>query len=122
MSEAEPEGTWPAAWGKSVIGLCALSAIKREQPVHGYAVMAAIREALRTDTTGGVVYPLLKAFEAEGLLGSTWEAGVGGPGRKVYTMTSRGDKTLAALELGWSEFSGAVTGMLRPVLEEGRKQ
>ena len=122
MSEAEAEGTWPAAWGKSVIGLCALSAIQREQPVHGYAVMAAIREALRTDTTGGVVYPMLKAFEAEGLLESHWEAGVGGPGRKVYTMTNRGDETLAALEHGWSQFSDAVTGMLRPPTDEGNKQ
>lgn len=86
-----------------------LLAVVGDGPVHGYAVIAALREksggALRLPE--GTVYPALHRLEAAGLLGSGW-ASVEGRRRRVYELTGEGRTALAGARRDWEAFSAAV--------------
>ena len=68
----------------------AATAVLAESDNHGYAVAQRLTEAGFGRMKGGVLYPVLARLESEGILSSTWTAGEGGPGRKVYALTDRG--------------------------------
>lgn len=85
-----------------------LAAIAR-QPLHGYAVVEAIRAATEgaLDLAEGTVYPALYRLEAAGLLSSSWTV-VAGRRRRVYRLTRRGRTGLERERKEWQAFSGAV--------------
>ena len=85
-----------------------LAAIARE-PLHGYAIVEAIRGASggEFDLAEGTVYPALYRLEAAGLLSSTWKR-VGGRRRRIYRLTRRGRARLERERKQWKAFSGAV--------------
>src|SRR6476659_4509399 len=82
-------------------------------PLHGYAVIERLRgrSAGAFDLAEGTVYPVLHRLEAEGLLSSAWST-VAGRRRRVYRLTKRGEKALAARETEWRAFSSAVEAVL----------
>ena len=73
-----------------------LLAVLADRPVHGYAVIEALRQRSggAFDLAEGTVYPALHRFEREGLLSSTWHPEAGRP-RRVYALTPRGADALA---------------------------
>lgn len=85
-----------------------LAAIARE-PLHGYAVVEAIREASDGvfDLAEGTVYPALYRLEEARLLTSSWTT-AGGRRRRVYRLTRSGRSRLEREQKEWKEFSGAV--------------
>jgi DNA-binding PadR family transcriptional regulator len=85
----------------------------RGGPAHGYAVIEELkrRSAGAFDLAEGTVYPVLHRLEADGLLASEWST-VGGRRRRVYRLTKRGEKALAARETEWRAFSTAVEAVL----------
>lgn len=85
-----------------------LAAIARE-PLHGYAIVEAIREASggEFDLAEGTVYPALYRLEGGGLLASTWKR-VGGRRRRIYRLTRRGRARLERERKEWKAFAGAV--------------
>lgn len=85
-----------------------LAAIARE-PLHGYAVVEAIRDASHgaLDLAEGTVYPALYRLEDAGLLKSSWTT-VGGRRRRVYRLTRRGRARLEHERKEWRAFAGAV--------------
>ena len=85
-----------------------LAAIARE-PLHGYAIVEAIREASggALDLAEGTVYPALYRLEGAGLLASTWTT-VGGRRRRVYRLTRRGRTRLERERKEWDAFAGVV--------------
>ena len=85
-----------------------LAAIARE-PLHGYAVVEAIRDASdgAFDLAEGTVYPALYRLEEAGLLTSSWTT-AGGRRRRVYRLTRSGRSRLERERKEWKEFSGAV--------------
>ncbi len=64
---------------------------------------------------GGVLYPVLNRMEAEAVVESSWHAGQGGPGRKVYTITATGRQRLTELREAWSRYSDAMSRFLEGV-------
>lgn len=80
-----------------------------EQPVHGYAVIEALRT--RSDETfdlpEGTVYPALHRLERAGHLASTWTT-ANGRRRRVYALTDKGRKALAHERREWREFADAM--------------
>ena len=54
---------------------------------------------------------MLHRLEADGLLASEWST-VAGRRRRVYRLTKRGEKALAAREAEWRAFSTAVEAVL----------
>jgi PadR family transcriptional regulator, regulatory protein PadR len=111
----------PAAWLRGVVELAA-AAVLAEGDNHGYAVAQRLAEAGFGRMKGGVLYPVLARLETEGILSSTWTAGEGGPGRKVYALTATGAEWLAAQSSQWSRFAERMDLLLSSTFEEGRTE
>ncbi len=91
-------------------------AVLRDAPGHGYDVGQRLG-----DRSGGVfelhqgsLYPSLYRLERAGLLSSQWQAGAGGPRRRVYTITTRGARALAGEREEWQTLVTAVTAVIGP--------
>jgi PadR family transcriptional regulator, regulatory protein PadR len=93
---------------KGHLDLLLLAAIAR-RPLHGYAIVEAIRERSggELDLAEGTVYPALYRLEGAGLLASSWKT-VGGRRRRIYRLTRRGRVRLEREREEWNAFSGAV--------------
>jgi len=83
-------------------------------PAHGYAVIEEIRRRSRDafDLPEGTIYPALHRLEAAGLLAGRWVTADTGRRRRVYTLTRRGERALAARRAVWQQFSDAIGGLL----------
>ena len=90
------------------LDLLLLGAVARE-PLHGYAIVEAIRDASdgAFDLGEGTVYPALYRLEAAGLLASDAST-VNGRRRRTYRLTAKGRRELAAQRREWSHFVRAV--------------
>ncbi|OEU90398.1 PadR family transcriptional regulator [Streptomyces abyssalis] len=108
----------PAAWLRGVIELAA-AAVLAEGDNHGYAVAQRLAEAGFGRLKGGVLYPVLARLESEGVLSSTWAAGEGGPGRKVYSLTESGQDWLTSQGARWGEFAERMDQLLSSTLQKG---
>jgi poly-beta-hydroxybutyrate-responsive repressor len=67
----------------------------RERPLHGYELIERLPELAgegRVDV--GNLYRLLRALEAEGLVGSEWSAELPGPAKRTYELTTEGRRLL----------------------------
>ena len=84
------------------------------QPMHGYDLVRAIREAsgLRLDFGEGCIYPVLHRLEEQTFLAGKKEL-VGGRSRIVYRVTKRGQKRLAESISTWNSIVDAVETVLR---------
>ena len=82
-------------------------------PLHGYAVMEALRTGSggRVDLPTGTVYPALHRLERAGLVNSHWST-EGGRRRRSYELTEAGSRALAGERSSWQEFSAAVSALL----------
>jgi PadR family transcriptional regulator PadR len=82
-------------------------------PLHGYAVMEALRQAggCRLDLPTGTIYPALRRLESAGLLDGRWSV-VGGRKRRTYSLTAAGRRKLAGDRVAWREFASTVTSIL----------
>src|SRR4029077_942180 len=83
------------------------------EPLHGYAIMEAVRAGSRAsfDLPTGTVYPALHRLERAGLIRSKWST-VSGRRRRTYELTERGRHRLAQERLSWKQFSRAVSTLL----------
>ena len=84
-------------------------------PLHGYAVIEALREGSsgHFDLPTGTVYPALRRLEGAGLVRSGWSV-VSGRRRRTYEMTPAGRRALKDQRTLWDQFSAAVSTLLRP--------
>ena len=82
-------------------------------PLHGYAVMEALRTGSdgRVDLPTGTVYPALHRLERAGRIRSSWST-EGRRRRRNYELTPAGRRALATERSQWREFSGAVSALL----------
>jgi PadR family transcriptional regulator len=90
----------------------ALLAVLTEGERHGYALAQRLAEEGLGNVTGGVLYPALGRLEAQGVVTATWQAGEGGPGRKVYELTPAGRDRLAVERSQWRDFTGTANHLL----------
>jgi PadR family transcriptional regulator, regulatory protein PadR len=82
-------------------------------PLHGYAVMEALRDGSggTFDLPTGTIYPALHRLERAGLVDGSWSEGAGRR-RRHYQLTAAGVQQLARQRASWQEFSGAVSALL----------
>ena len=90
-----------------------LLAVLRRGPLHGYAVIAGLRDSSdgEFDLPEGTVYPALHKLEREGLVASGWSA-LDGRKRRVYELTAPGRAALAAKKKEWATFTRGVEAVL----------
>ena len=92
--------------------------ILREQPRHGYDIgrLIEIRSQGRLQFRITSLYPVLYRMENRGWIKSRWVEKEGEQRRNYYSLTSKGEKTLAEQLTVWREF----TAVVNLVLGEGR--
>src|SRR5258708_18120398 len=79
-------------------------------PAHGYAVIQEIRRRSggEFDLPEGTIYPALHRLEQTGLLGSRWTVAESGRQRRVYSLTPRRPRALAAPRAVWRRFAASL--------------
>lgn len=65
----------------------------KNQPMHGYGILSAVRDLYGYYPAPSTLYPLLSSFEKKGYVESRFEVRNGKP-RKVYSITSEGTAIL----------------------------
>jgi DNA-binding PadR family transcriptional regulator len=73
-------------------------------PAHGYEIIASLRDSSDGDfdLPEGTVYPALHKLESADLILSTWDDSGPRP-RRVYEISDRGSKHLAAARAEWEQ-------------------
>ena len=86
-----------------------LLAVLASGSAHGYAIIEAVRQRSggTFDLPEGTIYPALHRLEADGLLTSSWSEETGRR-RRIYHLTSKGEKALASRQQEWQQFARAV--------------
>ena len=97
------------------LDLLALKILSRRGPLHGYAIMAAIKQisgdVLRVEE--GSLYPALHRIEEAGFIKASWITKDNGRRARVYELTARGRKQLAGEEARWTAVASAVQRVLK---------
>ncbi len=109
-SEAE------SSWTRAVLELAILAALTKGA-AHGYGLVQRLAEQGLGAVRGGVLYPVLNRLESEAALHSTWQAGEGGPGRKVYAITDHGRRKLTEQQASWRRFAATFEQFLEQTME-----
>jgi PadR family transcriptional regulator, regulatory protein PadR len=117
---AAEEPSWPAQWLRGPLELCVL-ALVAERETYGYAISQRLAEARLGLIKGGTIYPILLRLEEDGLVTSGWQAGQGGPGRKLFRITARGQVELRRRRMSWAEFTAATNELLAGVADRSTK-
>jgi len=97
------------------LDLLVLKILSRRPKLHGYGIMAAIRDTsgdvLRADE--GSLYPALHRMEEAGWIRAQWITKETGRRARIYELTAAGKKQLAAEEERWESVTSAVNRVLR---------
>ena len=97
------------------LGLLVLKILSRRARLHGYAIMTAVQEisgdVLRLEE--GSLYPALHRMEESGWIRAEWITKDTGRRARIYELTAKGRKQLAAEEPRWRAITAAITRVLR---------
>lgn len=90
-------------------------AVLAAAPAHGYEVAERLRQQSDGvfDLPEGTIYPALHRLEARGWVTSSWTL-AGGRKRRVYALTGRGHRQLAAQRREWDRFTAGMAVVLGP--------
>jgi poly-beta-hydroxybutyrate-responsive repressor len=69
----------------------------REDPAHGYDLIARLRPLGFERSDPGGLYRALRGLEEDGLVRSGWEPSDSGPARRIYEITRAGTEELHRL-------------------------
>ena len=89
---------------RGVLQLVALALL--EQPRYGYELIKLLGEA-GFETEEGTLYPILRRFEEQGALESTWDTSRARP-RKYYRLSTDGKRVRQDLATAWRRVRDAT--------------
>lgn len=81
---------------KGIFELVILSTLK-DGKRYGYSLIKAVTADEEITINEGTLYPILSRLSKEGLVNSEWVESSQGPPRKYYSLSIKGEETLAAL-------------------------
>jgi PadR family transcriptional regulator, regulatory protein PadR len=102
---------------RGVLDLCLL-AVMDEGPAYGYDMTKRLRARGLSIVGEGSIYPLLGRLESAGLVTTHREASDGGPPRKYYSPSPRGQRALATGAEEWRSVRDAIDAILATVETE----
>ncbi|PRA01177.1 PadR family transcriptional regulator [Arthrobacter sp. MYb224] len=100
---------FPGSWQRAMLPMLLLAELSGGQ-AHGYALSKSLQERGFGPIKGATLYPALAKLEASGLLGTRWQEGQGGPGRKVYELSAAGRSELQAQRASFDRLVHLVRG------------
>jgi transcriptional regulator len=97
------------------LDLLVLTILARRPRLHGYALMAAIKETSGDVLVAeeGSLYPALHRMEEAGWIRADWVVKESGKRARIYQLTAAGRKQLTAEEDRWRTVSAAINRVLR---------
>jgi PadR family transcriptional regulator, regulatory protein PadR len=99
------------------LDLLILTILQRRPKLHGYGIMAAIRdwsgEVLKVEE--GSLYPALHRLEEAGWIKASWVDRETGRRSRIYQLTATGLKQLETEEARWRTVTSAVNQILGTV-------
>jgi transcriptional regulator len=102
---------------QGALDLLILKILSRRPRLHGYGIMAAIRdlsgEVLRADE--GSLYPALHRMEEAGWIRAEWITKETGRRARLYQLMPAGKKQLATEAERWQTVTAAVNRILQAV-------
>ena len=101
----------PSQLLRGVLDLCLL-AVLDDEPAYGYEMTKRLRARGLSTVGEGSIYPLLGRLERDGLVDTYRAASNGGPPRKYYRLTDKGQRALATGTSEWRAARDAVDGVL----------
>lgn len=100
---------------QDALPLLALKILARRGPLHGYAITTHIQtmsgDRLRPEE--GSLYPALHRLEEQGLVVAAWATTENNRRARVYSITARGTRELAAAEQRWQAANAAIRQVLQ---------
>ena len=83
---------------------------------YGYAIVQEIREVSdqRIEWKDGMLYPLLRRLEKQGLVESTWRIADSGKRRRYYRLNDDGQAALARQREQWQLTNRVLTALWEP--------
>ncbi|MBA5246362.1 PadR family transcriptional regulator [Marnyiella aurantia] len=91
---------------KGILEFCILSLI-HEREMYVSDLIDELKKG-RLDVVEGTLYPLLTRLKNGEFLSYRWEESTGGPPRKYYQITEKGNLFLAELLTTWRELNESV--------------
>jgi len=86
---------------------------------YGYEIMQKVRELSggHIEWSDGMLYPVLRRLEGEGMIKSEWKEAESGRERRYYSITSEGRKRLKGEQQQWLEVHNTLCKLwkLEPV-------
>lgn len=91
---------------KGLLEFCILLAIGKKQH-YASDIIEKLKKA-NLIVVEGTLYPLLSRIKNAELIKYTWVESESGPPRKYYTLTEKGEQTVAALTDTWQELAQSI--------------
>ncbi|MDF2386643.1 PadR family transcriptional regulator [Nostoc ellipsosporum NOK] len=94
---------------KGILEFCILSVIRRGE-AYPSDIVAEMKTA-GLQILEGTLYPLLTRLKNAEMLNYRWEESKGGPPRKYFSLTEKGELFYKELEQTWQELSNGVNAL-----------
>lgn len=94
---------------KGVLELCVLSLLKQDDQ-YGYDVASKLSKSI--DVADGSIYLVLRRLKQDEYVSSYLEESSGGPPRKYYVITRKGEQFLDELIAEWQQLVDSVNGII----------
>ena len=94
---------------KGVLELCVLSMLKQDDQ-YGYDIASKLSQNI--DIADGSIYLVLRRLKQDDYVTSYLEESSGGPPRKYYVITRKGEAFLDELIEDWDTFTGNVNSII----------
>ena len=101
---------WNSQARKGVLELCILNSLRGER-LYGYDIVKRLRVVDGLVIGEGTIYPILSRFRAQGFVAVELEESPGGPARKYYKLTTRGEEILARMNAAWDLIEAGVKSL-----------
>lgn len=110
MTESiKEENSMMIQFKKGVLELCVLSMLKQDDQ-YGYDVASKLSQSI--DVADGSIYLVLRRLKQDEYVSSYLEESSGGPPRKYYVITRKGEEFLDQLIAEWNQLVGSVNGII----------
>jgi PadR family transcriptional regulator PadR len=87
-------------------------------PLYGLEIIRYLESNSQLALAEGTIYPILNRLKTEGQLTSEWVEAEAGHPRKYYALTVAGRLRLRQMAEAWVTFSGGLSRLLEPVLQQ----